>query len=75
MTYLHNIWQEDAERVSELRGCYKFQFKKSIKMADSRHLKVEKSRYLIMHNGSLKRIGRPPSWILFNSQSLEKHNC
>jgi len=34
-------------------------------MATAAVLKIEKSRYvLLMQNESLKRIGRPPSWIL-----------
>ena len=41
-------------------------------------LKIGKSRYLmLMQNGSLQRIGRPPSWIfeieIFNSRALQRH--
>ena len=40
-------------------------------------LKIEKSRYLtVMQNGSLKRIGHPPSWIFkinfLTATALEK---
>jgi len=39
----------------------KFNFENS-KMADSRHIEIDKLQYLMMmQNGSLKRIGRPPS--------------
>ena len=63
MTILHKIWHIDAEHVSEVHGCYKFQFLK-YKMADSHLLENPKFQALvIMQNVSLKQICRPPSWI------------
>jgi len=48
MTDFHTIWNGNAERVSEVRGCWKFQLPKS-KMADSGH--IEDWKIAISHDG------------------------
>lgn len=67
VTDLHKMWQTDWEYGpdSQVHSCYKFRFYKS-KMADDRLLENRKIAISLVQNGSVKRIGRPPSWIYRN---------
>jgi len=64
MNYLHKIWHDDAERVSEVFLAAKnFNFK-NLLWQTTAILKLNNSRYfMITQNGSVKHIGCQPSWI------------